>query len=67
MDLLTEDAVALIRALKLEKVHFCGLSMGGFIGMRLAARLPIVGAKPHFVRDLRRRRTSRKHTQIQAP
>ncbi|MFZ0945801.1 MAG: alpha/beta fold hydrolase [Syntrophobacteraceae bacterium] len=40
MDLLTEDAVALIRALNLEKVHFCGLSMGGFIGMRLAARFP---------------------------
>lgn len=40
MDLLTDDAVALIAALNLEKVHFCGLSMGGFIGMRLAARFP---------------------------
>jgi len=40
MDLLTEDAVALIKALGLGKVHFCGLSMGGFIGMRLAARFP---------------------------
>lgn len=40
MDLLTDDAVALIAALGLEKVHFCGLSMGGFVGMRLAARFP---------------------------
>ena len=40
MDLLTEDAVAFIKALNLGKVHFCGLSMGGFVGMRLAARHP---------------------------
>lgn len=40
MDLLTADAVALIRALDIGPVHFCGLSMGGFIGMRLAARHP---------------------------
>ena len=40
MDLLTEDAVALIEALDLGPVHFCGLSMGGFVGMRLAARHP---------------------------
>ena len=40
MDLLTEDAVALIKALDLGVVHFCGLSMGGFVGMRLAARHP---------------------------
>ena len=40
MDLLTADAVALIKALDLGPVHFCGLSMGGFIGMRLAARHP---------------------------
>jgi len=46
MDLLTDDAVALIAALGLEKVHFCGLSMGGFVGMRLAARFP------HLVRSL---------------
>ena len=46
MDSLTEDAVALIQALGLGKVHFCGLSMGGFIGMRLAARFP------HLVRSL---------------
>jgi 3-oxoadipate enol-lactonase len=40
MDLLTQDAVALIKALSLGPVHFCGLSMGGFVGMRLAARHP---------------------------
>lgn len=40
MDLLTEDVVALIKSLDLGRVHFCGLSMGGFVGMRLAARHP---------------------------
>jgi pimeloyl-ACP methyl ester carboxylesterase len=40
MDLLAEDAAALIAALGLGRVHFCGLSMGGFVGMRLAARQP---------------------------
>ncbi len=40
MDSLYEDAVALIEALKLDPVHFVGLSMGGFVGMRLAARRP---------------------------
>ena len=40
MDLLTDDVVALIDALGLGRVHFCGLSMGGFVGMRLAARHP---------------------------
>jgi pimeloyl-ACP methyl ester carboxylesterase len=42
MDLLTEDAVALLRALNVERAHVCGLSMGGFVGMRLAARHPEV-------------------------
>ncbi len=40
MDLLTRDAVALIEQLGLAPVHFVGLSMGGFVGMRLAARYP---------------------------
>ena len=45
MDLLTADVVALIDALQLGRVHFCGLSMGGFVGMRLAARHPeLVGS-----------------------
>lgn len=41
MDTLYEDAVALIEALcPNQKVHFAGLSMGGFVAMRLAARRP---------------------------
>ena len=35
--LLAEDAVALIDALSVEKVHFAGLSMGGMIGQYLGA------------------------------
>jgi pimeloyl-ACP methyl ester carboxylesterase len=40
MDTLAEDAAALIQALGVAPCHFLGLSMGGFIGMRLAARRP---------------------------
>jgi 3-oxoadipate enol-lactonase len=41
MDTLYEDAATLIEALCPGKpVHFVGLSMGGFVGMRLAARKP---------------------------
>lgn len=40
MDTLYEDVAALITALCEGPVHFVGLSMGGFIGMRLAARRP---------------------------
>jgi 3-oxoadipate enol-lactonase len=40
MDTLTEDAAALIASLGLGPVHFVGMSMGGFVGMRLAARRP---------------------------
>jgi len=40
MDSLYEDTVAFIEALQLGPVHFGGLSMGGFIGLRLAARRP---------------------------
>lgn len=40
MDQLYKDAVALIENLHLGKVHFAGLSMGGFVGLRLAARRP---------------------------
>jgi pimeloyl-ACP methyl ester carboxylesterase len=36
----TDDTLALIRALGLPAAHFVGLSMGGFVGMRLAARHP---------------------------
>ncbi|WP_299353282.1 alpha/beta fold hydrolase [uncultured Shimia sp.] len=40
MDTLTEDAAALIEALDVGPCHFAGLSMGGFVGMRLAIRRP---------------------------
>jgi pimeloyl-ACP methyl ester carboxylesterase len=40
MDTLTEDAAALIEALRAAPCHFVGLSMGGFVGMRLAIRRP---------------------------
>jgi 3-oxoadipate enol-lactonase len=41
MDTLYEDAVALIETLcPNQKIHFSGLSMGGFVAMRLAARRP---------------------------
>ena len=35
-----DDAVALLERLALGPVHFVGLSMGGFVGLRLAARRP---------------------------
>ena len=38
MDTLTEDAAALIRELDAAPCHFVGLSMGGFVGVRLAIR-----------------------------
>lgn len=40
MDTLADDAAAIITELALGKVHYVGLSMGGFVGMRLAARRP---------------------------
>jgi pimeloyl-ACP methyl ester carboxylesterase len=40
MELVTDDALALLDALELDRVHFVGLSMGGFVGMRIAARRP---------------------------
>ena len=40
MDSLTDDAVEVIRQLDCAPCHFAGLSMGGFVGMRLAIRHP---------------------------
>jgi pimeloyl-ACP methyl ester carboxylesterase len=38
MDTLTDDALALIDMLGVAPVHYVGLSMGGFVGLRLASR-----------------------------
>lgn len=40
MNTLCEDAAALIRALNAAPCHFVGMSMGGFMALRLAARHP---------------------------
>lgn len=40
MDLLTDDAAGLIEALGVEGCHFVGLSMGGFVALRLALNYP---------------------------
>jgi len=46
METVAEDAAALIEKLSGESVHFIGLSMGGFVGMRLASR------HPHLIKTL---------------
>lgn len=40
IELVWQDAVALLEQLGVGRVHFVGLSMGGFVAMRLAARRP---------------------------
>jgi 3-oxoadipate enol-lactonase len=40
LELLADDLHFLLRELKIEKVHFCGLSMGGMIGQTYALRYP---------------------------
>lgn len=40
MDSLTEDAVGLIEKLDCGPCHFVGLSMGGFVGLRVALKYP---------------------------
>jgi 3-oxoadipate enol-lactonase len=40
LDDLGQDAIALLDALKIDKVHWCGISMGGVIGQWLALRAP---------------------------
>jgi len=37
VELLSKDVLALLDALELDRVHFCGLSLGGMIGMWLGA------------------------------
>ena len=40
IDQLADDAAALIQALGLGRVNLCGLSIGGMLGQRLAAKAP---------------------------
>lgn len=40
MDTLTEDAAALLTALEIKKCHFVGLSMGGFVALRMVLSYP---------------------------
>lgn len=40
METLTEDTLGLLAALNIEKCHFVGLSMGGFIAQRIALKHP---------------------------
>jgi len=40
MERLGQDALAIINALSIQKVSWCGLSMGGMVGMWLAANAP---------------------------
>jgi 3-oxoadipate enol-lactonase len=46
IELVTQDAIALLEHLGAGAVHFAGLSMGGFVAMRIAAR------RPELVRSL---------------
>lgn len=40
MDALTEDTLGLMAALGIDKCHFVGLSMGGFVAQRIAIKRP---------------------------
>ena len=40
IELVWQDAAALLDKLATGSVHFCGLSMGGFVAMRMGARRP---------------------------
>ena len=40
LDNIVTDAICLIEQLKLDSVHFIGMSTGGFVGMRIAIRRP---------------------------
>lgn len=40
IDLLAQDVIDLLDALHIQQASFCGLSMGGMIGMRLGQKFP---------------------------
>ena len=51
IDDLANDVVALLDALKLERIRYVGLSIGGMIGQRLAAALSRAGRSARALRD----------------
>ena len=40
LDMMAADVLNLLNALKIDQVHFCGVSLGGQIAQNLHARLP---------------------------
>lgn len=40
MDTLADDAIGLLAALDIDSCHYVGLSMGGFVGQRIAIKKP---------------------------
>jgi 3-oxoadipate enol-lactonase len=40
MELLADDAIALLDSLRIEQVHYVGVSLGGMVAQQLAARYP---------------------------
>src|SRR5689334_1488803 len=40
IEMLGRDALALLDALEISRAHFCGLSLGGMVGMWLAVHAP---------------------------
>ena len=40
LELLADDLFSLLKELKIEKAHYCGLSMGGMIGQTFALKYP---------------------------
>ena len=76
MELVWQDAVRLIEAKVGGPVHFCGLSMGGFVAMRMAARRPDLvrslilletSADPEPVENVARYRTLSRITKLLGP
>ena len=52
IDLLADDALGLLDALDIERVHFCGLSKGGMVGQVLGAQTRRSSDQPGAVLDL---------------
>lgn len=76
MELVWQDAAQLLDKLAGSPVHFCGLSMGGFVGMRMAARRPDLvrslilletSSDPEPVENIGRYRTLTRVTKLIGP